>query len=304
MDNSIEIIGVSKEVNKKRIIDNVSLKVKKGEVFGFLGPNGAGKTTLIRIIVGLISMTEGNVVINGKSIKDEFEEAIKTVGALVESPALYTHLSGYNNLKIFSNMHDNITEKDIDEVLKLVNLDKGIKQKVKNYSLGMKQRLGIAIALLHNPSILILDEPTNGLDPKGIYELRVYLRDLAAKKQITVIVSSHLLSEMELMCDRFAIINNGKIVDITSKDMYNNREEGALEYLIDVNDAIKAFNILKNTYNVSLFENKLKLNVIREHIPTIISELSLKQVKIYSVIPKNNSLEQYYFDVIDGKDIN
>lgn len=304
MDNSIEIIGVSKEINKKRIIDNVSLKVKKGEVFGFLGPNGAGKTTLIRIIVGLISMTEGNVVINGKSIKDEFEEAIKTVGALVESPALYTHLSGYNNLKIFSNMHDNITEKDIDEVLKLVNLDKGIKQKVKNYSLGMKQRLGIAIALLHNPSILILDEPTNGLDPKGIYELRVYLRDLAAKKQITVIVSSHLLSEMELMCDRFAIINNGKIVDITSKDMYNNREEEALEYLIDVNDAIKAFNILKNTYNVSLFENKLKLNVIREHIPTIISELSLKQVKIYSVIPKNNSLEQYYFDVIDGKDIN
>lgn len=304
MDNSIEIIGVSKEVNKKRIIDNVSLKVKKGEVFGFLGPNGAGKTTLIRIIVGLISMTEGNVVINGKSIKDEFEEAIKTVGALVESPALYTHLSGYNNLKIFSNMHDNITEKDIDEVLKLVNLDKGIKQKVKNYSLGMKQRLGIAIALLHNPSILILDEPTNGLDPKGIHELRVYLRDLAAKKQITVIVSSHLLSEMELMCDRFAIINNGKIVDITSKDMYNNREEEALEYLIDVNDAIKAFNILKNTYNVSLFENKLKLNVIREHIPTIISELSLKQVKIYSVIPKNNSLEQYYFDVIDGKDIN
>ena len=304
MDNSIEIIGVSKEINKKRIIDNVSLKVKKGEVFGFLGPNGAGKTTLIRIIVGLISMTEGNVVINGKSIKDEFEEAIKTVGALVESPALYTHLSGYNNLKIFSNMHDNITEKDIDEVLKLVNLDKGIKQKVKNYSLGMKQRLGIAIALLHNPSILILDEPTNGLDPKGIHELRVYLRDLAAKKQITVIVSSHLLSEMELMCDRFAIINNGKIVDITSKDMYNNREEGALEYLIDVNDAIKAFNILKNTYNVSLFENKLKLNVIREHIPTIISELSLKQVKIYSVIPKNNSLEQYYFDVIDGKDIN
>lgn len=213
MGSSIEIIGVSKEINKEKIIDNVSLNIKKGEIFGLLGPNGSGKTTLIKIIVGLIKTTEGNVFINGKSIKDEFEVAIRNVGALIETPALYTHLSGYNNLKVFLNMYDNVADINIDEIIKLVHLDNIINEKVKKYSVEMKQRLGIAIALLNNPSILILDEPSNGLNPQEKEELRNYLKKIASEKQTTVIVASSLFSELELMCDRIAIINKGRIIN-------------------------------------------------------------------------------------------
>lgn len=303
MDYSIEIRSISKQINKKMVIDDISLNIRKGEVFGLLGPNGAGKTTLIRMIVGLISTTKGDVIINGKSIKDNFEEAIEGIGALVESPALYTNLSGYRNLKIFSNMYKDISDKDIKEVIKLVNLENGINERVKNYSLGMKQRLGIAIALLHNPSVLILDEPTNGLDPEGIHDLRNYLRELASKRQTTVIVSSHLLSEMELMCDRFAIINKGKVINVTSKDVYTNTAL-TQEYTIEVDNSIKAFNILKDSYKAQLFENNIKLNIARDFIPEIVSVLTKNEIKLYSIIPKANSLEQYYFDVINGKDKN
>lgn len=206
MKTIAQLQNVTKVIKGKKIIDSLSFEVNEGEVFGFLGPNGAGKTTTIRMIVGLMKITEGDVLISGKSIQKDFAEAINEVGAIVENPELYKFLSGYQNLKHFARMHKGITEERIKEVVELVGLTSRINDKVKTYSLGMRQRLGIAQCLLHKPKLLILDEPTNGLDPAGIREIRAYIRKLAAEEGMAVIVSSHLLSEMEMMCDRIAIL--------------------------------------------------------------------------------------------------
>ena len=210
----VQMRNVTKKIGGKTIIDRLTLDLPKGEVFGFLGPNGAGKTTTIRMMVGLMSMTEGEILIGGSSIRTDFEGAIRHVGAIVENPEMYKYLTGYQNLSHYARMIPGIGKNRIDEVIALTGLDKRIHDKVKTYSLGMRQRLGVAQALLHKPSLLILDEPTNGLDPAGIRELRDYLRKLAVEEGITVFVSSHLLSEMELMCDKVAIIQAGKLIDI------------------------------------------------------------------------------------------
>lgn len=210
----VQIQNISKRIGSKTIIDRLSFDVPRGEVFGFLGPNGAGKTTTIRIMVGLMSITEGDIRIGGMSIRTHFEQAIRHVGAIVENPEMYKFLSGYHNLVHYARMIPGIDEARIQEVIELVGMENRIHDKVKTYSLGMRQRLGIAQALLHKPSVLILDEPTNGLDPAGIRELRDHLRKLTREDGISVIVSSHLLSEMELMCDRVAIIQNGRLVDV------------------------------------------------------------------------------------------
>jgi ABC-2 type transport system ATP-binding protein len=210
----VQIQNISKRIGSKTIIDNLSFDVPRGEVFGFLGPNGAGKTTTIRMMVGLMSITQGDIRIGGQSIRTHFEQAIRHVGAIVENPEMYKFLSGYQNLVHYARMIPGINEERIQEVITLVGMENRIRDKVKTYSLGMRQRLGIAQALLHKPSVLILDEPTNGLDPAGIRELRDHLRKLTREDGILVIVSSHLLSEMELMCDRVAIIQNGKLVDV------------------------------------------------------------------------------------------
>ena len=214
MTGAVEIQNVSKVIKGKTIIDSLSFEVKNGEVFGFLGPNGAGKTTTIRMIVGLMEMTSGDIKISGYSVKKNFEKAVGQVGAIVENPEMYKFLSGYQNLLHYARMSKGITKEKIVETVKLVGLTDRIHDKVKTYSLGMRQRLGIAQALLHNPKVLILDEPTNGLDPAGIREIRDYVRMLAQEKDMAVIVSSHLLSEMEMMCDRIGIIQKGKLVDV------------------------------------------------------------------------------------------
>jgi len=221
----VEIRNVTKRIGSKTIIENLSFDVPRGEVFGFLGPNGAGKTTTIRMMVGLMSITGGDIRIGGYSIRTHFEQAIRHVGAIVENPEMYKFLSGYHNLVHYARMIPGISSDRIQEVITLVGLENRIHDKVKTYSLGMRQRLGIAQALLHKPSVLILDEPTNGLDPAGIRELRDHLRRLTREDGISVIVSSHLLSEMELMCDRVAIIQNGKLVDVRQIGEYVQAEE-------------------------------------------------------------------------------
>ncbi|MEC0227467.1 ABC transporter ATP-binding protein [Paenibacillus alba] len=210
----VQIDQITKRIGSKTIIDKLSFVVPRGEVFGFLGPNGAGKTTTIRMMVGLMSITEGDIRIGGYSIRTHFEEAIRHVGAIVENPEMYKFMSGYHNLVHYARMFPGIGKDRIQEVIDLVGMENRIHDKVKTYSLGMRQRLGIAQALLHKPDVLILDEPTNGLDPAGIRELRDHLRQLTREEGISVIVSSHLLAEMELMCDRVAIIQNGKLVDV------------------------------------------------------------------------------------------
>lgn len=229
MEEIVELKGVTKRIGGKTIVDGLTFTVRPGEVFGFLGPNGAGKTTTIRMMVGLISMTEGEVVIAGHSVKREFEQAMRHVGAIVENPEFYGFMTGHQNLVHYARMYPDIAGERIAEVVNLVHLENRIHDKVKTYSLGMRQRLGVAQAILHRPSVLVLDEPTNGLDPEGIRELRDYLRHLAVAEGLAVIVSSHLLSEMELMCDRVAIIQNGRLLDVRS---FKERPEGT--ELVDV----------------------------------------------------------------------
>ncbi|MFJ7727648.1 ABC transporter ATP-binding protein [Neobacillus sp. NPDC097160] len=222
---TLSVKNLKKVIGKREIIKGLTFDLREGEVFGFLGPNGAGKTTTIRMLVGLIKPTSGSVHICGHSIEDQFQEAVLNLGCIVENPELYPYLSGYNNLLHFARMLDHIGEDRINEVTQLVGLTERIHDKVKTYSLGMRQRLGIAQALLGEPKVLILDEPTNGLDPAGIREMRQFIRFLAEKEGLSVLVSSHLLSEIQLLCDRVAIISKGAIIRVdTVGHLLANRE--------------------------------------------------------------------------------
>ncbi len=213
---TLSVKGLRKVIGKKEIIKGIDIEVNKGEVFGFLGPNGAGKTTTIRMLVGLIRPTSGTIQICGYDVGRNFTEAMQNLGCIVENPELYSYLTGWENLQYFARMLPGIKEERIHEVVKLVRLENRVQDKVKTYSLGMRQRLGIAQALLGRPKILILDEPTNGLDPSGIREMREFIRFLAEREGLSVLVSSHLLSEIQLMCDRVAIISKGLIINVDS----------------------------------------------------------------------------------------
>ena len=210
-DVVLSVRNLRKKIGRRDIIKNISFDVYAGEVFGFLGPNGAGKTTTIRMLVGLIKPTGGSVEVCGIDVHKRHNEALRQVGCIVENPELYGYLTGWENLEHFARMIPGVTVERIREVTEIVGLDKRIHDRVKTYSLGMRQRLGIAQALLGRPRLLILDEPTNGLDPQGIKEMRQFIRDLAADG-LSVFVSSHLLGEVQQMCDRVAIISRGRVI--------------------------------------------------------------------------------------------
>ncbi|MBA2869769.1 ABC-2 type transport system ATP-binding protein [Anoxybacillus calidus] len=299
----LQIKNLRKDIGKKTIIHDLSLDVFAGEVFGFLGPNGAGKTTTIRMIVGLMGITSGEVLINGISIKKDFAKAIQHVGAIVENPEMYKFLTGYQNLLHYARMVKGVTKERINEVVELVGLEKRIHDKVKTYSLGMRQRLGLAQALLHKPSLLILDEPTNGLDPAGIREIRDYLRKLAKQEGLAVIVSSHLLSEMEMMCDRFAIIQHGRLVGIESvQDLVNSSQK----VLLNVNPVEEAVSIIRQIYSNALRQvtkQGIEISVEREQIPAINAALVSKGVKVYGIQTVAKSLEERFLEMTGGNEI-
>ncbi|WP_416358668.1 ABC transporter ATP-binding protein [Brevibacillus thermoruber] len=210
----LSVKGLRKTIGGRPIIHDMTFDVYAGKVFGFLGPNGAGKTTTIRMLVGLASADGGEIDIGGISLRRSFPQAIAQVGCIVENPELYKFMTGRENLEHFARMSGGIPPERIEEIVRFVDLERAIDDKVKTYSLGMRQRLGIAQALLHRPKLLILDEPTNGLDPAGIRELRQFIRRLAEEEGLAVFVSSHLLSEIEMMCDRVAIINKGRVISV------------------------------------------------------------------------------------------
>ncbi|ACK88726.1 TPA: ABC transporter ATP-binding protein [Bacillus cereus] len=232
MTTILSVRDVKKVIGKKTIVENISFDVKQGEVFGFLGPNGAGKTTTIRMLVGLIKETEGTISIGGYSIKENFREAMRQIGSIVENPELYTYLTGWENLKQFARMLGGISDERIIEIAHMVHLDERIHDKVKTYSLGMKQRLGIAQALLGNPKLLILDEPTNGLDPAGIRELREFIHKLVKEENMSVFISSHLLSEVQMICDRVAIIHKGKMITVAKVEELIKTASDRVEWIV------------------------------------------------------------------------
>ena len=219
---------LEKKVKNKIIVQDISFSINKGEVVGLLGHNGAGKTTIIKLILGLVKITRGNVYINGHDIEKDFVKAIEKVGAIVENPDLYMYLSGYDNLKLTANNYKNISKERIKEVIKVVGLENRIKDKVSTYSLGMRQRLGIAEAIINSPKLLILDEPTNGLDVEGIIEIRNLIKALA-KNGIAILVSSHNLSEIGNICSRIIAIKNGKIVEDNTIDNFTDEGKLSLE---------------------------------------------------------------------------
>ncbi|MBG9654414.1 ABC transporter ATP-binding protein [Cytobacillus firmus] len=302
MDVLVEIQEVTKVIKGKTIIDSVSFDVKKGEVFGFLGPNGAGKTTTIRMLVGLIGITSGDIKVLGSSIKTDFEKAVSHIGAIVENPEMYKFLSGYQNLIHYARMSKGVTKEKIDETVELVGLTDRIHDKVRTYSLGMRQRLGLAQCLLHDPKILVLDEPTNGLDPAGIREIRDHLRMLAREREMAVIVSSHLLSEMEMMCDRIGIIQNGKLIDVQHiSDFVQGKEK---VYEVEVDDPDKAQKMLTDIYPelpIQVTENRMYLPLVRERIPEMVKGLVRKDINIFAVREVTKTLEDRFLEVTEYK---
>ncbi len=301
-ESIVQLSQVTKRIGGRTIIDKLSLELSEGEVFGFLGPNGSGKTTTIRMMVGLMSLTEGDVVIRGSSIRTDFENAIRHVGAIVENPEMYKYLTGYQNLLHYSRMVPGVTRGRIEEVVELVGLKARIHEKVKTYSLGMRQRLGVAQAILHKPSLLILDEPTNGLDPAGIRELRDYLRQLAKEERITVFVSSHLLSEMELMCDRVAIIQTGRLIDVRSI-----RSEGAAAVAVsrvvfEVDNAQEAVRLLAE-YGAALADGAVSVEAGRETVARINAELVRAGLNVYGIRTVSKSLEDQFLEMTGGETI-
>ena len=285
--------NLNKSFGRKKILNNVSLSLDEGDVLGFIGPNGAGKTTTIKLILGLQSIDSGTVTICGYDIKKEFTKAIKNVGGIIESPDMYMYLSGYDNLKLIANLYG-VSKEKIDEVVKLVGLEKRIYDKVSKYSLGMRQRLGIAASLLNDPKLLILDEPTNGLDPEGNKQIRNLILKLS-KKGIAILVSSHALSELESIVNKVVIIQKGSIVETSTLEEVKKSKNSY--YIFEV-DKIKD---IENIEKIS--EKSFKVNINREEIPEFINKLIDKKIKIYSIYEDKLSLEDAFLKRTGGNQI-
>ena len=289
---------IHKKIGKKEILKGISFEIEKGDILGFIGPNGAGKTTAIKLMLGLQNINSGDVYINGFNIKKDFTKAIERVGAIVENPDFYMYMSGRKNLELKARLYKNITKERIDEVVKLVGLENRINDKVSKYSLGMRQRLGIAEALLHNPNLLVLDEPTNGRDPEGMRMLKDILRKLS-NNGVSIFISSHILSELDNLCNKICIIKDGVIIE-TSNIKTLKRKSNELCYLIEV-DSTNNINLLFK--NEIINDNFVKVWCNKEFIPVIIESLINSNIKIYSVKEDDLSLEDAFLQRTGGNTI-
>jgi ABC-2 type transport system ATP-binding protein len=283
--------------NKNMLLKNVNLKVERGSIYGFLGPNGAGKTTTIRLLLALLKNRSGTINLFGKDLSKYRLEILSKTGALIEQPSLYEHLSGFDNLEITRQLKKAKKEK-IKEVLQIVKLTEAADKKVKAYSLGMKQRLGIALALLGQPELLILDEPVNGLDPNGMKEMRELLITINQKFGTTIFLSSHLIAEIEKVVTHIGIINMGELLFQGTINELHNRSRKDLHLYIEVDDSLKAIDTLKQNYKA--IEEKGKMNVViqsKEQVNQIIQELVCNNIKIYEAAIEDNNLEQLFLSM-------
>jgi ABC-2 type transport system ATP-binding protein len=301
---ALSVRGLQKKIGNRLLVKDITFDVYAGEVFGFLGPNGAGKTTTIRMIVGLIAPTAGSVVIGGHDLQKDFISAMKNVGCIVENPELYKYMTGWQNLEHFAAMLGDVSEERIEEVVRLVKLDGRIHDKVKTYSLGMRQRLGIAQALLGRPKLLILDEPTNGLDPAGIRELREFIRKLAREEGLAVFVSSHMLAEVQMMCDRVAIISGGKMLRVATVEEIVHEGINRVEWTVDKRE--QAFAILSHALGPDqvdrLGENKLVARLTQEQTALLNERLIQAGIALYSVHVQGQ-LEELFLQLTGGETI-
>lgn len=302
----LSVKNITKIYGDRTAVNNVSFDIKEGEIYGLIGQNGAGKTTIIKIITGLAKPTSGRVYICGNNVSTNFEKAIKNVGGIIENPELYTYMSGLDNLKYYASLYDNIDRKKIDQIVSLVGMTNRINDKVRTYSLGMKQRIGIAQALLHDPKLLILDEPTNGLDPNGIKEMRLFLKKLAHEKKIAILISSHILAEMELMCDRIGIIDNGIIIENKTMEELQQGINSNIQISIKVDYPNYAGKILYDKYKdtpIYVVGNRVVIEGTNDEIPKITSLLISKNINIYGISTVIKSLEDIFIELVNkGKE--
>jgi len=298
----LELRNVHKSIKGKKIIKGIDLELFSGEVLGFLGPNGSGKTTTLRMIVGLIRMSEGEVFIAGHSIGKDFVKAMKNVGCIIENPEMYDYLSGWENLKILASMEKGITKERMKEVVSLVGMEKRIDDKVYTYSLGMKQRLGIAQAIMKRPKLLILDEPANGLDPAGISEFRKLIQKLAHEESMAVLVSSHILAEIEMMCDRVAIIKQGEVVQVTTvKNIL--KDQGIIWKIKEIQQGKK---LLEEEFQatVQIKEDQTLLAFLgEEKVPMVNKRFMEEDLGLIYVNKNQKSLEDLFLSLTEGDEI-
>lgn len=302
METVLSLKNVSKNIKGRPIIKNISFEVKRGQIYGFLGPNGAGKTMTLRMIVGLIRPSSGSIEICGVNTKKDFVRAMSNVGCIIENPEFYEYLSGRDNLELLRKMEPDIPQSRIEDVVELVGLTLRINDKVGTYSLGMKQRLGIAQALMKGPELLILDEPTNGLDPAGIKEFRSLVKSLSKDQGMTIFVSSHLLSEIQMICDEVAIILHGKIIK-TSKVIDLTIDQKITWQVTNVQKAMKlllddfGIEAVKETEEtLSAFTDDFRLTAINSAMMS--SDIGLKYV-----FKKQKSLEDLFMELTGGETI-
>ena len=293
MKKLLECQDLCKSFGKKQILKNVSFELDEGDILAFIGPNGSGKTTTIKLILGLQGIDKGSVNINGFDIKKDFVKAIEKVGAIVENPDTYMYLSGWDNLKLTANMYKNISDEAIKDIVKLVDLETRIHDKVSKYSLGMRQRLGIARALINKPNILILDEPTNGLDPEGIKDLRNLLKKLA-KEGMGILISSHNLAELESFCNKVLIIDNGTIIETSEVKEFKNNDN---KYVFTVSSTEKLD--IEGIYEVS--KTKFSFNGNKESIAKIVKKLVKENIDVYEVKMQELTLEEAFLKKTGGK---
>jgi len=298
----IKVEHLAKKFGSFEAVKDVSFTVNKGDVFGFLGPNGAGKSTTIRCLLSLISPDKGTVELFGQSLAKNRSDILKNIGSIIEKPDFYKYLSAQKNLEIFARISGaNVSAKDIAEMLDFVGLGNRAKHKVKGFSHGMKQRLGIAQTLLHKPELIILDEPTTGLDPQGIVEIRNLILRLKNEQNKTILLSSHQLSEIELIANRMVIINQGKSVVEGEVSSLLNSEETLVR--IELNDAVKGERIIREKLNVSAVTqtaaNELEVNITKIRVPELCKALIDADLAIHAIEPKRK-LEDYFMKIIQS----
>ena len=298
----LKTYNLTKKYGNQIVVDNVNMTIKKGDIYGFIGQNGAGKTTLIRLITGLIHKSGGEIELLGANEENELNKARTMVGSLIETPSFYTNMTARENLEVSRLVRNIPGKKCIDEVLELVGLKDVEKKKVKNFSLGMRQRLGIANALMGNPKLLILDEPINGLDPMGIVEIRELLKKINKEKDMTILISSHILSELSELATTYGIISNGKLIEeITAEEL----AEKCRQYIdLIVDDTAKAVALLERELDISDYEvwegNKIKIFSNLDSVGIINSTISKAGVIVESIGIKGENLEEYFMNKVGG----
>lgn len=301
----IETKGLTKEYNGKRSVSDLNLHIKNGRIYGLLGRNGAGKTTTMKMILNLIDSSAGEVIVFGKSMKKYNKEILPRIGCLIESPGFYPNLTGTENLKIFAQLRGIPKRNAIKESLELVGLKYNDKKLFSQYSMGMKQRLAIALAVMHDPEILILDEPINGLDPIGIAEVRTFIRKLCTEKGKTILISSHILSEIELIADDIGIIDNGVLLEEESLEELKNMNKKYIK-LVAHNDS-KSVKILEACFNIKNYSveknGTIKIYDLGIVIPELVRELVKEGIAVEEIRMKEDTLEDYFKRITGGAGI-